>query len=138
MFKHSLLVRTVARPTFPVLFGSLGIGIRYLLKGDLDATEHGEDMLGEALIMGDNGRRPCELGRLSGELDLVVGPTVLVGGLVGGVSGTRASGEENRVGDIQSVGVLATNADELELLAGVEDELLDNWDEEVDLDEGGV
>ena len=88
--------------------------------------------------MGDNGSRPCELDRLSGELELVVGPTVLVGGLtelVGGVSGTGASGEENRVGDMQSVGVFVTNADELELLSGVEDELLDDWYEEADLEE---
>ena len=43
---------------------------------------------------------------------------------------------------MQSVGVSVTNTDELEeLLPGVEDELLDDWDEEVDLEEevlGGV
>jgi len=84
-------------------------------------TEDKGDTVRERFTMGANGERSCERGG--------VGLT----DLVGGVSGTGASGEEKSTGDALSGGVSDASGDELEellleLLLGVE-ELLEEWDE---------
>ena len=70
--------------------------------------------------MGASGERSCERAFGGGE-ELT--------DLVGGVSGTGASGEERSTGNALSGGVSEASGDELgELLLGVE-ALLEEWDE---------
>jgi len=76
--------------------------------------------------MGASGERSCERA-FGGGAELT--------DLVGGVSGTGASGEERSTGNALSGGVSEASGDELgELLLGVEG-LLEDWDEEVDIEE---